>query len=299
MDRLAPLRVFVRVAELRSFTRAAASLGIPKASVSAHIQQLESEVGTQLLHRTTRQVRLTDDGMAFYERAQGVLTDADEIATMFKSQASQVSGRVRIDMSTRMARFFVIPRIQEFIEAHPNLQIELGATDRLVDLVHEGYDCVIRGGELTNSNLVARQIGAARVVNAASAAYLAKHGTPRSIKDLEHHYLIHYVSSFDERPSGFEYLEGKEPRFIKMKSYITVNNADSYAAACEAGLGIIQSPAPSLRESLNSGKLIEVLPKLRSAPLPIYVLYPHRRHLPRRVRVLIEWIESILRENYE
>jgi DNA-binding transcriptional LysR family regulator len=298
MDRIQPLRVFARVAELKSFTQAAESLGLPKASVSAQIQQLETELGTRLLHRTTRQVQLTHEGLAFYERSQDLLADLEELQSLFQSEPSRVSGRVRVDMPTRMARFEIIPKLPRLLEEFPNLQIELGATDRKVDLIHEGYDCVIRGGKLTDSSLIARKLGEARTVNVASAGYLKKHGTPRSVRDLEHHYLVQYVGAFGERADEFEYLDGDKSRTVKMKSYVTVNNAESYVAACEAGLGIIQSPAATLQESLRQGRLVEILPKLKGQPLPIYVLYPHRRNLPRRVRVFIDWVERTLSAHY-
>lgn len=298
MDRIQPLRVFTRVAELKSFTQAAESLGLPKASVSAQIQQLETELGTRLLHRTTRQVQLTHEGLAFYERSQDLLADLEELQSLFQSEPSRVSGRVRVDMPTRMARFEIIPKLPRLLEEFPNLQIELGATDRKVDLIHEGYDCVIRGGKLTDSSLIARKLGEARTVNVASAGYLKKHGTPRSVRDLEHHYLVQYVGAFGERADEFEYLDGDKSRTVKMKSYVTVNNAESYVAACEAGLGIIQSPSATLQESLRQGRLVEILPKLKGQPLPIYVLYPHRRNLPRRVRVFIDWVERTLSAHY-
>jgi len=298
MDRIQPLRVFARVAEMRSFTKAADSLGLPKTSVSAQIQQLETELGARLLHRTTRKVQLTHDGQSFYERTKDLLADVEELATLFRSEASQIAGRVRVDMSSRMARLEIVPRLPEFFAAYPHIHLELGSTDRQVDLVQEGYDCVLRGGKLPDSSLVARQIGEARVVNVASASYLEKHGTPKSVKDLEQHYLVQYVSSFGERVDGFEYLDGNKLRLVEMKSYLTVNSAESYAAACEAGLGIIQSPAPSLQASLKAGKLVEILPKLKVDPVPIYVLYPHRRNLPRRVRLFIEWAEKTLSARY-
>jgi len=283
---------------MRSFTRAAESLGLPKASVSAQVQELETEIGARLLHRTTRQVQLTQDGLSFYERTKDLLADLEDLTTTFKAEASQIAGRVRVGMPSRMARFEVVPRLPEFIQAYPHIQIELGATDRRVDLVHEGYDCVIRGGKLPDSSLIARKVGEARIVNVASATYLAKHGTPKSIKDLEHHYLIEYVPAFGERALGFEFLEGDKYRSVKMKSYVTVDSAEAYASACEAGLGIIQSPARSLEEALRAGTLVQILPKLNLEPLPVYVLYPHRRNLSRRVRVFIEWVEGILSPNY-
>ena len=230
VDRLQPLRAFTRVAELRNFTQAADSLGLPKASVSAQVRQLEEEIGARLLHRTTRRVRLTDDGAAFYERAKDLLADADELANLFRSEAAQVAGRIRVDMSSRMARLFIIPKLPQFIEAYPNVEIELGASDRRVDLVQEGYDCVIRGGTLQDSSLIARQIGEARITNAASPEYLEKHGTPRTLKDLEHHYVIHYVPSFGERAQGFEYFDGQEYRTAQTKSRITVGSAEDMRA---------------------------------------------------------------------
>jgi DNA-binding transcriptional LysR family regulator len=297
MDRFQPLRAFARVAEMRSFTKAAESLGLPKASVSAQVQQLENEMGVRLLHRTTRQVQLSQDGLVFYERVKNILADLDELRTIFKSDASQ-AGRVRVDVSSRMARLEILPRLPEFITAHPGIEVELGATDRNVDLVYEGYDCVIRGGRPTDSSLVGRQIGEARIINVASAGYLQKNGTPRSLKDLERHYLVRYEPSFGGRADAFEYLDGNKARSLNMKSHVIVNNAESYVAACEAGLGIIQSPAPSLHSALQAGKLVEILPKLKMNPMPIYVLYPHRRNMPRRVRLFVEWIEGILKEKY-
>ena len=182
--------------------------------MSAQIRQLETELGTRLLHRTTRQVQLTPDGLAFYERAKDLLGDVDELSFLFQSEPSQISGRVRIDMSSRMARFEIIPQLPRLLSEFPNLQIELGATDRKVDLVREGYDLVIRGGTLADSGLIAKKIGEAKVINAASGGYLKKYGTPKSVRDLESHYLVNYVSSFDERADGFECRDGEKYRSV-------------------------------------------------------------------------------------
>ncbi len=292
------MRAFTRVAELRSFTKAAESLGLPKATVSAQVRQLEGEVGAQLLHRTTRRIRLTDEGESFYERAKDVLADIDELENLFRSEPSRITGRIRVDMASRMARLYVIPRLADFLERYPHVDIELGASDRRVDLVQEGYDCVIRGGELPDSSLVGRLIGEARVTAVASREYLQRYGTPRSLRDLRDHHVVHYVSSFGERVPAFEYLEGGRLRSISMKSRVTVNSAESYASACEAGLGIIQSPLASLRESIRSGRLVEILPRYTTKPIPIYILHPHRRNLPRRVRVFIEWVQAIMAGTY-
>jgi len=287
MHRLEAMRIFVRVAELGSFTRAAENLGLPKASVSTAVQQLESSHGTQLLHRTTRKVQMTQDGLAFYERCKDLLADMDELTAMFQQAPQALRGRLRVDMPTGVAKI-IIPRLPEFLRAHPHLEIELSSTDRRVDLVREGFDCVLRIGVLDDSSLIARPLGHFRLINCASPAYLATYGTPRNLDDLAQHQLIHYVNTLGGKSLGWEYFDGATNRFIDMPGAITVNSAESYQASCLAGLGIIQVPAIGLLPFLESGELIEVLPEFRAAPMPVSLLYAHRRNLSQRVKVL--WI---------
>jgi DNA-binding transcriptional LysR family regulator len=294
MDRLQTLTIFARVAEMESFTAAARSLGLPKATASSAVQQLEARLATRLLHRTTRRVHLTHDGAAFYERCKDLLADADELDSMFQKSGESLVGRIRVDMSSRMARFTVIPALPAFLAAHPGLQLELGSTDRAVDLVREGYDCVLRAGALAESGLVVRRLGEFHVINCASPAYLRAHGKPKSLRDLERHQLVHYVSSFGGKPDGWEYEEDGVWKELPMRGQITVNSAEAYVAAAVAGLGLIQTPATSLEEELRSGRLVEVLPRLRARPMPLSLLYPHRRQLSRRVRVFMDWLEELL-----
>src|SRR5579859_3609908 len=173
MNRTAAMQLFVRIAELGSFSRAAEDRGLPKASASAAVQQLESALGTRLLHRTTRRVELTQDGRAFYERARDLLTDLDELESMFRPAARGLRGRLRVDMPTGSARNYVIPRLPEFLAAHPELELELSSTDRRVDPVREGFDCVLRVGSVGDVNLIARPLGQFQVITCASPAYLA------------------------------------------------------------------------------------------------------------------------------
>jgi DNA-binding transcriptional LysR family regulator len=296
MDRLQTLSIFARVAEMESFTAAARSLGIPKATASNAVQQLESRLSTRLLHRTTRRVSLTHDGSAFYERCKDLIADADEIEAMFQKSGETLAGRIRVDLSTRMARFTVIPALPTFLAAHPALELELGSTDRAVDLVREGYDCVVRGGALAESGLVVRRVGELVLVNCASPGYLRAHGRPRGLRDLERHFLVHYVSTLGGKPDGWEYEEHGEWKELPMRGQVTVNNAEAYVAAAIAGLGLIQTPRSSLEEELRTGQLVEVLPRLRARPMPISILYPHRRQLSRRVRVFMDWLEALLKE---
>jgi DNA-binding transcriptional LysR family regulator len=291
MDRLQSFAVFTRVAEMESFTAAAKSLGLPKATASNAVQQLEARLKTRLLHRTTRRVRLTQDGAVLYERCKDLLADFDDVETMFQKSEAALTGRIRVDMNIPMARRQVIPALGKFLDAHPGVEIELGATDRAVDLVREGYDCVVRVGTVLDASLVARRLGELALVNQASPAYLKRHGTPRGLADLQRHSLVHYVSVLGQKPDGWEYLDGDEWRELPMRGRVTVNSAESLVAACVAGLGLIQSPA---NEHLLAGRLVEVLPKLRARPMPMSILYAHRRQLPRRVRAFMDWLEDLL-----
>lgn len=294
MDRLDQLRSFLRVAELGSFTGAADSLGLPKASVSLAVQRLEAEVGVQLLHRTTRRVQLSADGAQFQQRARDLLDDMEELQGMFRRQTSQLKGRLRVDMSSGLARQLVIPHLPNFLAQHPGLEIELSGTDRRVDLVREGFDCVLRVGSLDDNTLVARPLGLMQIVNCASPAYLAAHGTPRELADLADHALIHYVGTLGQRSPGFEYPDGAGYRSLPMRGPITVNSGEGYNAAALAGLGIIQVPRLGVRQALAAGTLVEVLPQLAAEPMPVTLLYAQRRHLPQRVTAFMDWVGGVI-----
>ncbi len=293
MDRLHHLRSFLRVAELGSFTAAAEQLGLPKASVSLAVQRLEAEVGVQLLHRTTRRVRLTADGAQFQQRARDLLDDMEDLQGMFRRD-TQLKGRLRVDMSSGLARQLVIPHLPDFLARHPGLEIELSGTDRRVDLVREGFDCVVRVGPLDDNTLVARPLGVMHIVNCASPAYLAARGMPYSLEDLSHHALVHYVGTLGQRSPGFEYHDGQAYRSVPMRGAITVNSGEAYSAAALAGLGIIQVPRLGARVALAAGTLVEVLPACVAEPMPVTLLYAQRRHLPRRVAAFMDWMAALV-----
>lgn len=288
------IQVFLRVAELGSFTRAADSLGLPKASVSTAVQRLEATLGTRLLHRTTRRVRLTQDGAVFYERGKQVLEEMDELQALFSEEAG-IAGRLRVDMPSGLARNIVIPRLPEFLERHPGLELELSSTDRRVDLVQEGFDCVLRVGALPDSSVIARGLGRFRIVNCASPAYLARFGTPQALEELARHRLVHYVQALGSRPDGWEYVDGDGVREFAVGGVVTVNNADAYQAACLAGLGMIQVPEVGVRQLLAAGALVEVLPQYQAEPMPVSLLYANRRHVPKRVQLFMNWMAETLR----
>jgi DNA-binding transcriptional LysR family regulator len=295
MDRLDQLRCFLRVAELGSFTGAADSLGLPKASVSLAVQRLEAEVGVQLLHRTTRRVQLTADGAQFQARAHDLLHEMDDLQGMFRIETSQLKGRLRVDMSSGLARQLVIPQLPDFLARHPGVEIELSGTDRRVDLIREGFDCVLRVGPLDDNTLVARPLGHLPIINCASPAYLAARGTPTTLDDLAGHALIHYVGTLGQRSPGFEYPDGEVYRSLPMGGAVTVNSGDGYTAAALAGLGIIQVPRLGVRQALAAGTLVEILTGVKAEPMPVTLLYAQRRHLPRRVAAFMDWAAAVIR----
>lgn len=288
------LQIFVRVAELSSFTQAAEQLGLPKARVSTAVQQLESELGTRLLHRTTRRVQLTQDGQAFYERSKDVLADMDELQTMFQHGVQSLRGRLRVDMPTLIARDQIVPRLPQFLAEHPHIDLELSSTDRRVDLVREGFDCVLRVGPLVDSGLVARPLGELQQVNCASPAYLQEHGTPTTLNDLAAHRLIHYVPTLGAKPSGWEYQAQGRTHTVAMTGALTVNSTEAYQAACLAGLGLIQAPAAGVQSLIERGLLVKVMPQHRAPSLPVSLLYANRRNLPKRVQVFMAWVAQSL-----
>ncbi|HHV7526039.1 TPA: LysR family transcriptional regulator, partial [Burkholderia orbicola] len=193
MQNLDALLIFARVAEMASFTRAAESLGIQKGRVSTVVRTLERDMGVALLHRTTRRVQLTEDGRAFYARATDLLAEVQELQSMFSGRGTSLRGRLRVDMPTELARSVVVPALPQLMAAHPDLELELSSTDRRVDLVREGFDCVIRLGPIADETLIARPLGRLRMTNAASPDYLARHGVPRTLADLhsQGHRMIH------------------------------------------------------------------------------------------------------------
>jgi DNA-binding transcriptional LysR family regulator len=294
MDRLDQLRSFLRVAELGSFTAAADQLGLPKASVSLAVQRLEAELGVQLLHRTTRRVRLSADGAQYQQRARDLLDDMEELQGMFRRDTGQLKGRLRVDMSSGLARQLVVPHLPVFLARHPGLEIELSGTDRRVDLVREGFDCVVRVGPLDDNTLVARPLGVMHIVNCASPGYLAVHGVPQTLDDLAAHALVHYVGTLGQRSPGFEYCDGETYRCLPMRGAVTVNSGEAYSAAALAGLGIIQVPRLGARRALATGELVEVLPQCVAEPMPVTLLYAQRRHLPQRVAAFMDWMAALV-----
>ncbi|MCX2887061.1 LysR family transcriptional regulator [Pseudomonas sp. DCB_BI] len=299
MNKLELLRTFVRVSEVSSFTLAAESLGLPRSTVSEQVRALERLLGTRLFNRTTRRVQATQDGALLYERSKDLLSGMDEIESLFSADDAELAGRLRIDLPTMMARRVIIPMLPQFLQRFPRLEVELSCTDRQVDLLREGFDCVMRIGALYDLDVVARPVGQLSMLNCASPGYLARYGIPHALQDLAGHQLVHYVRTLGARSAGFEYLLGGEVRYQAMAGVVTVNNAEAYSAACLAGLGLIQAPAVGVAGHLQRGELVSVLEDWQAPAMPVSLLYARQRHVPRRVQAFMQWLAEVLRSQVD
>ena len=301
MRNLEPILIFITVAEMGSFTLAASRLGIQKGRASIAVRKLEEDVGVRLLHRTTRTVQLTDDGRAFQARARELLAEVDDLHSMFAGGQVPLRGRLRVDLPTEIARSTIVPALPEFLAMHPELELEMSSTDRQVDLVQEGFDCVLRLGTIRDETLIARPLGLLRMANAAAPSYLARHGTPRSLEDLQiqGHRIIHFSTMLGAKPLGWEYPDGESFATLQLPGPLHVNSAQTYEAAALAGLGLIQAPVLGIGQYLASGSLVEVLPDLPRRALAVSLVVAHRSNLSRRVRAFMKWIEDVLKPHLQ
>jgi LysR family transcriptional regulator for bpeEF and oprC len=295
MDQLSAMRAFVRVVEAGTFTRAAMTLGMPKPTVTKLVQNLESHVRTKLLHRTTRRVSVTPDGAAYYERVVRVLSDIDELDGSMTSSQSRPSGRLRVDVSSTLAVLILIPALSTFHERYPEIQIDLGVSDRPVDLIGENVDCVLRAGELTDQSLIARRIGALRFITCAAPSYLQSHGMPQHPNELGGtHHIVSYFHARSGRPIPMTFVRDDEKYEIFGRYIVSVNDGNAYVAAGLAGLGVLQGPSFMIEPHLESGTLRRVLPDWQSTTLPLHVVFPPNRHIGNRVRVFVDWVVELL-----
>ena len=288
MDRLDAMRVFVRIVERRSFTRAAEDLGLPRSTLTEAVQQIEARLGVQLLQRTTRQVSPTLDGEAYYQRCLGIIAEIEDAEGAFTG--SKPRGPLRVDVHGTLARYFLMPGLPQFLDKYPDIRVHIGEGDRLVDLVREGVDCVIRVGQPANSTMIGRRIAMLDEITVASPAYLQRHGTPKTLDGLEGHVMIGFVSSATGSIIPLEFTVEGKLRNVTLPTSITVTGSTVNRSGALLGLGLTQVPRYALEKELQSGELVEVLPEFPPSPSPVYVLYPHNRQLAPRVRAFIEWI---------
>lgn len=288
------MRAFTRVVETGSFTRAADSLNLPNATLSKLVKSLEAHLGVRLLHRTTRRVVATPEGQDYYEKASRVLIDIEEIDTSFSASQSRPKGYLRIDVGGSTAREVLIPALPDFLQRYPEIKIDLGVSDRPVDLISGNVDCVIRGGSLDDSSLIARHIGDASMVTCATPGYLKAAGVPAYPDELRNgHKLVSYLSPLTGRAFPFRFIVEGEMREMKMQHHIGVNESNAHLAAAVAGMGIIQTFYYAAKDELNNGTLVEILQAWRPASYPFYVVYPQNRYMTHRLRVFIDWLTEV------
>jgi len=295
MDQIQSMRVFARVVEAGTFTKAAESLAMPKGTVTKLVQHLEGRLKVRLLNRTTRRVTVTPDGAAYYERTARLLNDLDDIEASMSNAQATPSGRLRVDVGTSVARLVIIPALPEFYRRFPDIQLDLGVSDRPVDLISDNVDCVIRGGDLIEQSLVARRIGNLALITVATPEYLKQYGTPAHPDELDgpKHRTINYFSARTGRPFPHVFEKDGETLEIAGRYQLSVNESNAHTAAVLSGLGISQAAQFAIAPQLESGELVEVLPGWKHPLIPVHVVYPPNRHLSAKVRAFVDWAAEL------
>mgnify|MGYP005811331375 CR=1 FL=1 len=291
MDRLDRMKLFTRVVERRSLSAAAADLALARSTATEAIKTLEADLGTRLLERTTRHVAPTLDGEAFYRRCLIILGEFEEASSAFRD--TEPRGLLRIDAHPLLTHIFILPRLPEFLTRYPHLDLHIGQGDRLVDLVREGVDCVIRAGAQPDSGLIMRRLTTIKETTCASPAYLKRHGTPDTPDDLGGHVCAGFVSSRTGTTLPLEFMQKGKLREVHLPSRVTANNSDSVTELARLGFGLIQAPRYRLQRDFDNGSLVEILSKYPPSPTQLSALYPQNRHLSPRLRVFLDWVSGI------
>ena len=292
------MRIFCQVVESGSFTAAATALRLPRTTATTEVQALELHVGVRLLQRTTRRVALTIEGAAYFEVARRLLRELADVEASLVHATSSARGRIRFDAPAASARQIIAPALPTFLARHPEIVVELGSSDRPVNLVDEGVDGVVRGGDVHDETLIGRRLADLPVITCAAPAYLARRGTPRSPDELDGHVFVNFFSSKTGRVFEVDWTsvaDPASPAIVRtMPHVVAANDADTWIALAVAGMGILQVPlAPDVRARLGRGELTRILTGFRSEPLPSSVLYPAARHLPARVRLFIDFLVEL------
>jgi LysR family transcriptional regulator for bpeEF and oprC len=297
MNKLDAMQVFVRIVETGGMTRAADSLQMPKATATTLIQQLESALGVKLLYRTTRRVSVTPDGAAYYPRCVAILALVRETEESLGQRHSSPRGLLRVEVPTLMARLVIVPALPNFFARYPEIELQLGCSERRADLIGEGIDCAVWSGELEDSTLVARRVGQLYLGTCASPSYLAAHGVPQHPDELVAHRCINHFSP--RTGKIFDWVFAKDGLRIQttLRGHIALDDENSYVAAAEAGLGVAQIPAFVLKNALEQGSLELLLGDWFAEPAPLNVVYPQNRHLSSKIRVFVDWVAELFGEH--
>jgi len=287
MDRLDAMRLFTRVVDRRSFTRAAHDLGIPRSTATQVIRQLEQRLGIALLLRTTRTVRPTLDGEAFYRRCLAILDDVEDAEGEFRDASPK--GTLRIEVQGTLARHFLVPALPQFFSNYPEIRMEMSEGERWVDVIQEGVDCVLRYGGLKDSDLIARRVATLERVTVAAPSYVERFGFPKNPDDLVRHHAVGLRSITTGALAPFEFEEARGIRKVEMHGPLSVTGTESFLDAVVLGLGLAQMPVFHIARELAAGQALRVLTDYPVPPVPVSVLYPRNRNLSPRVRLFIDW----------
>jgi DNA-binding transcriptional LysR family regulator len=294
MDRFQELNVFAAVVDAGSFVGAAEALEMSKPAVSRHVAELESRLGVRLLQRTTRRLSLTEEGEVFYARASDVLASLQEAESEITSRTGKAAGQLKVSAPVSFGLLHLAPLWAGFMARHPDVVLDLTLSDRMVDLVEEGFDIAIRIARLPSSSLVSRKLSSTRLVLCATPRYLKTHGTPKTPADLARHTVLAYSLLSSGESWEFDGPQGHAS--VKVNPRLRTNSGDTCRAVALQHLGIIIQPSFLVADELRSGALVEVMPQYRSLEFGIYAVYPSRKHVLPKVRLLIDYLVAALKK---
>lgn len=296
MDRFDAMQAFARVVETGSFTKAADTLHMSRTSVTQLVQQLEARLRVRLLNRTTRKVNVTADGAAYYERVLRVLADVDDAETSLSSASTSPRGRLRVDVPSPLARMILIPALPAFYAQYPDIQLDMGVSDRMVDIIGENVDCVVRGGELSDQSLMARHVGDLQLGVYAAPGYLKLAGTPAHPRELEdtHHRIVGLLWARTGKAVPYAMHAGDENIEVQGRHALAVDDGNAYLAAGLAGLGILWLPDYMAKPHRASGELVPLFEDWKLDAMPLYIAFPPNRHVSAKLRVFIEWVAGLM-----
>nr|WP_256836381.1 LysR family transcriptional regulator [Pseudomonas oleovorans] len=299
MDRFDAMQAFARVVETGSFTKAAATLHMSKTSVTQLVQQLEARLRVRLLNRTTRRVNVTADGAAYYERVVRLLADVDDAETSLSSASMAPRGRLRVDVPSPFASMLLIPALPAFYARYPEIQLTLGVSDRIIDIIGENVDCVVRGGEITDQSLIARHVGDLQLGIYATPGYLQRAGTPTHPRELEAagHHTVGFLWSRTGKALPYAMWRDEERIEAQGRPLLIVDDGNAYLAAGLAGLGMLWLPHYMAKPHLASGELVRLFEGWQMKPMPMYLAFPPNRHVSAKLRVFIDWVVALMAEH--
>ncbi|MEN7526703.1 LysR family transcriptional regulator [Cupriavidus sp. DL-D2] len=292
MDRLRAMSVFTRIVDAGSFGRAADSLGLSRGAVTRIMQELEAHFAVQLIHRSTRSLRLTSIGATYYGHCTSILDAVDTAEAGFRHPARGPQGRLRIVMPDSVGRCVILPALDGFHAQHPDIELVVRFDEDRVDMVQDGIDCAFRIGELEDSSLIARRLGAYPYITVASPAYLARYGLPKNPDSLQEHIAVNWANSESMSQFGLTFTVDGSPRLVRVPSRLTTNFSDAHLHSALLGLGIVQVPSILAAPHIESGELREILPDFRPPPPLLSVIFSRQKLTP-ALRAFVDWVGTV------